>query len=43
MGEWWDLIPHWTFFLIMFGGAIFAAGVIFVLLPWLRSAMPPED
>jgi len=43
MGEWWDIIPHWLFFLIMFGGALFAAAMIFVLLPWLRSAMPPEE
>lgn len=42
MGEWWDLMSHIKFFIIMLGGAVFAAGIVFWFLPWLREAMPAE-
>ncbi len=43
MGEWWELIPHTTFFIIMLCGAFFAAALVLVLLPWLKRAMPVEN
>jgi proton-dependent oligopeptide transporter, POT family len=39
LGSWWEKISHLTFFLMLFGAAIAAAAVVFVLLPSLREAM----